>query len=233
MSRARCVQAIFGAPIAQSVSGNGSVTLLPHTALYPYGATVKLVAEPLPGNFFAHWTNSVTGSQNPRTFTVTSANPLVSAVFAPLSAGQFALTAFSDGPGRIVVTPQTNRYPSGASVMLLAMPDAGQNFTGWNGDASGTQNPLTVAMDQSRVITATFTRRPRVDAVNCLGEFRTAPFLLSIAGDIGECYEVQCSTDMVVWSPLATITNALGTAQWSDTTGTNAVQKFYRGALVP
>ena len=118
-------------------------------ALYPYGSIVKLVAEPQTGNYFAHWTNSVGGGQNPRAFTVLSANPLVTAVFAPLSAGQFALTAIPNGPGRITTTPQTNRYASGASVTLRAIPDAGQTFTGWSGDAGGAQNPLIVTMDQN------------------------------------------------------------------------------------
>ncbi len=231
MSRPRCVQGFFGTAINRSVIGSGAVTLLPQAALYPYGASVKLVAEPQPGNFFAHWTNSVGGGQNPRTFTVNSANPLITAVFAPLSAGQFALTTIPNGPGRITVTPQTNRYPNGASVTIRAIPDAGQSFTGWSGDAGGALSPLTLTMDQSRVITATFSRRPRVDAVNCLGEIRTTPFVLSIAGELGERYEVQCSTDLMGWSPLATVTNALGTAQWSDANGTNAAQRFYRATL--
>jgi uncharacterized repeat protein (TIGR02543 family) len=42
---------------------------------------------------------------------------------------------------------------------LTAQPFPGQAFLGWSGDASGTQNPLTVAVTTNLTITATFTHR--------------------------------------------------------------------------
>jgi len=41
-------------------------------------------------------------------------------------------------------------------VTLTASPAALQAFDSWSGDASGTQNPLTLVMSQSRIVTANF-----------------------------------------------------------------------------
>ena len=136
-------------------------------------------------------------------------------------------------PGRVTATPQTNRYPAGAQVTLRAFPDAGQEFAGWSGDAAGLQNPLTITMDQSRMITGHFTRRARLDVVRCLGQVRPGAFTLSIAGKLGERYEVQGSADLQSWTPLATVTNQLGSAQWSDAGSPGSALRFYRAVLIP
>jgi len=47
-------------------------------------------------------------------------------------------------------------YVSGSSATLAATPDPGYLFTGWTGDASGTDNPLSVLMDSDKTIGATF-----------------------------------------------------------------------------
>jgi uncharacterized repeat protein (TIGR02543 family) len=47
-------------------------------------------------------------------------------------------------------------YPPGSTAVLTATPDPGYVFTGWTGDASGTDNPLSVLMDSGKSIGATF-----------------------------------------------------------------------------
>ncbi|MCX8494579.1 MAG: lectin-like protein, partial [Akkermansiaceae bacterium] len=47
-------------------------------------------------------------------------------------------------------------YDPGTSATLTAIADAGYAFTGWTGDASGTTNPLTLTMDASKTVSATF-----------------------------------------------------------------------------
>lgn len=47
-------------------------------------------------------------------------------------------------------------YDPGTSATLTATPDAGYTFIGWTGDASGTTNPLTLTMDTSKTVGATF-----------------------------------------------------------------------------
>lgn len=48
----------------------------------------------------------------------------------------------------------------GTPLSLTAVPDLGWNFSGWSGDLSGTQNPASLAITGSEVVTATFTPKP-------------------------------------------------------------------------
>lgn len=50
----------------------------------------------------------------------------------------------------------TGTYLLNATAALTATPSPGYIFTGWNGDATGTDNPLSVLMDSSKTIGATF-----------------------------------------------------------------------------
>jgi hypothetical protein len=44
---------------------------------------------------------------------------------------------------------------------------------------------------------------------------------------------VQASVDLVSWSGLGTISNALGTVQYTDLQATNSPKRFYRALLLP
>src|SRR5439155_18670858 len=156
----RFVQARFGTALTTTVAGNGAVTLIPPGGFYPFGKVVQLYGIPQPGNYFALWGNAGSGSSNPLNFTLTNANPTISALFASLSAGEFALTIIPNGFGQVMVSPQANRYTAGQNVTLTALPDTGQQFIEWGGDATGTNSPLIVVMNQSKSSTANFTRRP-------------------------------------------------------------------------
>ena len=56
------------------------------------------------------------------------------------------------------VDPSSGTYNENSSVTITAAPSTGFEFTGWSGDASGTDNPLTVTMTGNKTITATFSR---------------------------------------------------------------------------
>ncbi|MFW6056334.1 MAG: InlB B-repeat-containing protein [Chloroflexota bacterium] len=49
-------------------------------------------------------------------------------------------------------------YAEGTTVQLTAVPSKGYAFTGWAGDASGTENPVTVTMSSDLNVTAYFVR---------------------------------------------------------------------------
>lgn len=53
----------------------------------------------------------------------------------------------------------------GNVVTLQAVPNSGQTFTGWSGDASGTTNPLNVTMTASKTVVANFTGAVEFDEV--------------------------------------------------------------------
>ncbi len=233
MTRDKCVEAVFGTTLNTVVAGNGSVALNPNTALYPYGTAVTLTAVPQGGSFFGVWGEAVSSTNNPLRFVVTNANPTISAAFTPLFFGHFALTVMTSGSGQVTVSPRANIYRQGQRVTLEAAPDAGQEFLGWTGDASGTLTNLFVVMDQSRVFTANFTRRPRLSLGPCLGGLSEDGFQLTLTGEYGARYEIDGSTTLIGWTALATVTNLFGTAQFRDQMGTNSPYRFYRAILLP
>jgi hypothetical protein len=117
-------------------------------------------------------------------------------------------------------------------VTLRAVPESGQEFLGWSGDASGTNNPLVVTMNQSRVITAHFTKRPRLAPLLCEGMSNGEEFHLLLTGEFGGRYSIEATTDLMpiapVWEPLAALTNTFGSVQFNDPGPTNRSQRFYR-----
>jgi len=70
----------------------------------------------------------------------------------------YTLNVSSTGSGSVTKSPNQTTYAAGASVTLTAAPSTGYQFTGWGGAASGSTNPLTVTMNSSKSITATFTQ---------------------------------------------------------------------------
>lgn len=68
MSRNKCVRAVFGTALSNSVVGSGSVVSSRVSALYPYGTKVQLTAVPQTGNYFALWGNAASGTNNPLSF---------------------------------------------------------------------------------------------------------------------------------------------------------------------
>jgi formylglycine-generating enzyme required for sulfatase activity len=232
MTRNKCVQAIFGTAVNTSVAGNGSISLNPPGGLYPYGTDLLLTAVPQSGNYLALWGNPPGATNNPLRFVVVDTNQTLTAVFQPLTAGKFAVTALADGNGRVAVSPQANRYTNGQPVTLTATPDAAQQFTGWSGDASGAQNPLSVSMTKSRIITANFTRKPYLSVVRCQGQLNDQTFEVSLKGGFGVQYEIESTVDLVQWGPITNLTTTFGTAQFSDPFGAS-LNRYYRAFAVP
>jgi len=228
MNRPKTVQAIFGTTLGTTVAGNGAVDVHPALPLYPYGTVARLTAIPQPGNYFGVWGNAASGNTNPLYFAVIGANPVVSSLFGALGANQYALIVIPDGFGKMTVTPRANVYATGAGVSINAVPDPGQEFLGWSGDASGTQNPLLISMTASKTIIATFTRKPSLIVDSPLNGLFEDGFRLTLRGEFGQAYRIDASTNLVGWSPLTTITNIYGTTQFTDETATNAERRFYR-----
>jgi uncharacterized repeat protein (TIGR02543 family) len=54
------------------------------------------------------------------------------------------------------VSPASLSYQPNTLATLTATPNPGYRFTGWTGDSSGTDNPLTITMDADKTIGATF-----------------------------------------------------------------------------
>ena len=159
MDGPKTVKAVFGTSLGTNVvpSGAGYVERSPDQASYAYGAGVRLSAVPTGSYYFGQWQNAAAGQTNtPLLFVVTNANTNVTARFYPLSGSNRSLAVVVKGAGAVIRTPYRNYYTNGDTVLLSAVPESGSPFAGWSGDATGTNNPLSVVMDKNRVITATF-----------------------------------------------------------------------------
>jgi hypothetical protein len=233
LNRDKCMEAVFGTPLNTSALGSGSVVVNPAAGILPYGTVVRLTALPQAGNYFAFWGGAGSGTNNPLSFPVTSAQPTVTAVFQPLSAGQVALTVLPNGRGSVTSNPRGSRFPSGQSVSLTAIADADQEFLGWTGDGTGTTTNLTVALTRSKVITAIFTQRPRLSLGPCLGGWREDGFQLTLTGEFDGHYRIEQSSGLTDWNTLANFTNTYGIWQMMDTTATNDTTRFYRAVEEP
>ena len=77
---------------------------------------------------------------------------------SPLRSCQYTLGVLASplAGGSIGRSPDQPAYLDGSSVMLTATPTTGWHFVGWSGDASGVTNPLSIAMDADKNVTASF-----------------------------------------------------------------------------
>ncbi len=140
------------------------------------------------------------------------------------------------GKGRVSSSPAGNVFATNQSVTLTATPDAGQTFIKWSGSTNSTQNPLTVAMNQSRVMVADFTGQAVAlnAAASGTNGFTPQGFRFMVMGDPQSVYQIQCLTNLhhTNWQNLGMVTNSTGETQFTDPAATNASSIFYRALLV-
>ncbi|WP_457068143.1 InlB B-repeat-containing protein [Hymenobacter sp. UYAg731] len=136
--------------------GSGTVTKSPNAASYASGSTVSLTATPGAGYAFTGWSGDASGSANPLSVTM-NGNKNITATFTATTTTTYTLTVNTTGTGTVTKNPNAASYLSGTTVSLTATPGAGFTFTGWSGSATGSTNPLSVAMTANKTITATFT----------------------------------------------------------------------------
>lgn len=67
-----------------------------------------------------------------------------------------AVSTAGSGSGTVTQTPQKASYACNEPVTLEAIPASGSYFTGWSGDLSGSDNPVTINVTSDMVITANF-----------------------------------------------------------------------------
>jgi hypothetical protein len=150
------VQVIPVYNLQTSVTGNGTIGLNPASGPYASNSVVTLTATAAQYWAFDHWTGDATGSQNPLYLTMNGPRS-VQAVFVQTV---FPLTVSTPGGGSVtangqVISPATY-YPIGSVVTLAATASNGWSFADWQGNASGTSNPLNVTISQTNNIQAIF-----------------------------------------------------------------------------
>jgi hypothetical protein len=170
---------------------------------------------------------------NPLDFVVTSPNPTVGVLFLPLATNQVTLSAVADGFGSVTMTPTANVYTNGQTVSLRATPGPGQQFVGWAGALSGSQNPVSLTLNGSQAVTAQFTRNLSLSVSLIPLQTQGTGARLSFGGQTGKTYEVQISPDLINWSTFALFPLTTDEAQFVDSAAGSTGERFFRVVQLP
>ncbi|MFD2561685.1 InlB B-repeat-containing protein [Aquimarina rubra] len=177
---------------------NGSITTNPNptNGTYDDGTSVILTATPDAGYQFDGWSGDASGTTNPLTITM-DADKTVTALFSAIQR-TLTITA-TNGSVTTNPNPTNGTYDDGTSVVLTATPDAGYQFDGWSGDASGTTNPLTITMDADKTVTGLFSQVCLVNIPDAnLKAYLVGNNAINTNGDM----EIQCTEASAYSIPL-------------------------------
>lgn len=228
MAADRCVEAVFGTPVATSVVGSGGIWQSPLGDVYPYGTVIRFAGLPLPGNSFARWANAAEGTTNPLEFAVTEPGRTVTAIFSALTDNRRSLVVVPIGAGTVRIEPPGNSFASGTRVTLTPLPSPGQRFTGWD-DTAGAVSPLVVTLSRSRSVVANFTQRPSLAFDECQPFQWGHPVRFSVEGAPWESnVRLEASPALEDWSFVDSARTRHGRAQVTDWREMAARLQFYR-----
>ena len=136
-----------------STSGGSVTTPGEGVNTYPSGTVVDLDATPETGHRFVKWTGDVADAGLPSTTVTMDGDKTVTASFA---LNQYTVTVNST-PGGTTDRDGPNPVDHDGFIKITATPSEGYAFTEWRGDASGSENPLTVNnITSDKSITANF-----------------------------------------------------------------------------
>jgi len=97
-----------------------------------------------------------------------NAAPIVPEDGDPSAALFKTLTVDTAGGGTVDIDPLKTTYLCGDVVTLRAVGAPGIAFSGWSGDATGSESPLILVMDRNRSVTATFYQDAQPPAITAL-----------------------------------------------------------------
>ena len=167
--------------ITDSGNGNGTVTV-PYTpediqcqyekpepescpTEHAINAQITITAEPNSGSKFMGWENDCTGTSDSTTLTL-DRDKNCTAKFEQLPTYALTVTTTGAGDNQVERNPigtscgeNCQQYLQAETVELTAVPSTDYKFTGWTGDCNGSQNPLTVTMNEEKTCTANFDER--------------------------------------------------------------------------
>ena len=145
--RAFQVRAFASPPGAGSFAGAGT---------YAPRASAEITAQPAAGYLFEAWSMGLAGTDTAASLTV-QADTFVVARFraVPQTADEYRV-ATRAVPARAGEVRGGGTFEAGAKTSLEAVAFSSYQFHRWEGDLSGTQNPVPVTADRTRVVTARF-----------------------------------------------------------------------------
>ena len=123
---------------------------------YNSGTIVKLTAEPDGEWLFVRWRGDLTGNENPTQITIDGPKTVV----AEFEKKKYPLTIEIVGEGQVaekVIKPGApNDYNSGTIVELEALSGQSWEFSEWQVDLTGTQNPKQITINSPKTVRAVF-----------------------------------------------------------------------------
>lgn len=145
------------------------------TTEYSEGDRVTLTAESDEGWLFAGWEGDLSGDENPATITMDS-DKEVTAVFLRF----FTLTTTAIPEEGGTINPEGGEFVRDTDVEIEAIPaSSGWEFDRWEGDFSGSLNPISLTMNGNKTLVAHFNRRQFTVEVDIEGEGEVETVLLS------------------------------------------------------
>jgi len=135
------------------VEGEGSTE--PEKGIHKYveGEEVEVEAIADEGWYFVEWTGDHEGTEEQITITMDD-NKEVTAVFEEIQTYELAVGV--EGKGDVVVEPEREEYEEDTEVTLTAVPDEGWHFVEWTGNHEGTEEKITMIIEDDMHITAVF-----------------------------------------------------------------------------
>jgi hypothetical protein len=133
-------------------------------------------------------------------------------IVVPAGSYTLELTASPSNGGTVSKNPSAAYYSSGSSVSLTANAASGWKFDKWDGDATGTTNPLAVTMDKNKVVTAKFV--PLIDPEENIIKNGTFTNTDSWTFNKGEGYGGSDGTFSVANNKATLDVTKIGTKEW-------------------
>lgn len=159
---------LFNLRTQASPPEGGSVS--PVSGTFEEGEEISLKATPSDEYLFKNWSNDGAGDENPMTVVMTK-DMFVTANFEKRT---YPLSIQIQGEGtvkeEIVAAKSSTDYPSGTMVQLTALPEAEWEFIGWEGDHTGTENPLVVTVKEPMSLNAVFQKVNYALSIEIIGQ---------------------------------------------------------------
>jgi uncharacterized repeat protein (TIGR02543 family) len=180
-------------------SGEGTILKDPDQESYGCNQVVTLTAVPDPGWKFNGWTGDLQGTANPLALSMNS-NKVVTATFVKLPL-DYTLTVEKVGNGNVTVEPEQDMYAEGTIVTLTPVADEGWSFSGWSGDATGSETPLEITIDGDKIVTATFGENPSGIVSDDFDTCKLAAPWTHMPGQTGDPAPLFNGTQMILTAP--------------------------------
>ncbi|MEZ4859926.1 MAG: hypothetical protein R3C14_01395 [Caldilineaceae bacterium] len=142
--------------LALQKSGEGVVDSDPKGSLFAVGEVVTITATAQTGWHFIAWSRDLESTENPVQI-VMDRDKTVKATFAQID---YQINLVVTGGGAVSTTPEQMTYAYGDRITIYGRPQVGWRFVRWEGDYTGSANPVTITVNNDKTITAVFVKQP-------------------------------------------------------------------------